>query len=421
MQRTIRNQGTIRLLSAVGAASLMLMGSTAFGQWSQWGGPNRDFMSDSKGLADKWPDAGPEKIWSRELGAGLSSVVVDGGRLFTMYREGDNEFIVALNAKNGETVWSHKYSAPLPKGVRTRYSTGPNSTPLVVGDRIYTVGFAGRLTCLNKATGKTHWSHDLMGEYQAKPPHYGFSSSPVAHENKLIVAVGGEGCGMMAFDLDTGSLLWKRQDFQNIYSSPLVIKVGKTYQVVLLHDRAVVGVDVETGDLKWSHEHENQWRTNISSPLWDAKNRHLYVTAGGEAGSRVLKLTDAGGKTTVDEIWANRKMGVGQGNVLPVGNQLIGCAGSDSGSFMTAIDAKTGEIAYRERGFKKSMLLHADGKIIALDEDGNLSLANASSEKYEVRSNVQLFKSQTWTVPTLVGKTLYLRGKNTIMALNLGR
>ena len=97
MQRTTHYRGTLGLLSAVGAATLMMSGATAFGQWPQWGGPHRDFTSDSTGLADKWPEAGPAKLWSRELGAGFSSVVFDGGRLFTMYRTGDDEIIVALD------------------------------------------------------------------------------------------------------------------------------------------------------------------------------------------------------------------------------------------------------------------------------------------------------------------------------------
>src|SRR5258708_2814316 len=53
--------------------------------WPQWGGPNRNFMSDSKGLASKWPANGPRKLWGRVLGEGHSSITAESGRLYTMH------------------------------------------------------------------------------------------------------------------------------------------------------------------------------------------------------------------------------------------------------------------------------------------------------------------------------------------------
>ena len=94
---------------AAGAFVVVLLARSASAQWPQWGGPNRDFHSPATGLAEEWPEAGPRKIWERALGAGYSSIVADGGRLFTMYRSGDDEVVVALNAETGATEWEHKY------------------------------------------------------------------------------------------------------------------------------------------------------------------------------------------------------------------------------------------------------------------------------------------------------------------------
>src|SRR5437762_184131 len=92
--------------------------------WLQWAGPTRDFHVPSTGLADAWPAGGPPVIWSRPLGTGHSSIVVDpadGGRLFTMYRAGNGrakvgpwkqeETVVALDAKTGTKIWEHAYPA----------------------------------------------------------------------------------------------------------------------------------------------------------------------------------------------------------------------------------------------------------------------------------------------------------------------
>src|SRR4030095_16991510 len=73
--------------------------------WPQWGGPQRNFMVESKGLAATWPADGPKRLWSRELGEGHSAIVVDAGRLYTMYSKGEQEFVVALDSSNGKTIW----------------------------------------------------------------------------------------------------------------------------------------------------------------------------------------------------------------------------------------------------------------------------------------------------------------------------
>ena len=100
------------------AVWLFLMGGAAHAQsadWMQWGGPHRNFKSDAKGLAAAWPASGPRRLWSRELGDGYSSIVVDDGKLFTMYRKGEQDVVVALEAATGKTVWEYIYDAPFTK------------------------------------------------------------------------------------------------------------------------------------------------------------------------------------------------------------------------------------------------------------------------------------------------------------------
>ena len=112
--------------------------------WLQWGGPNRDFTATSKGLAASWPATGPKQLWSRPLGAGHSAVLASGKNLYTMYSQGEQEFVVALAADTGKTIWEHKYDAPT-AGLDLEYGAGPHSTPLIVSDLLFTVGATGRL------------------------------------------------------------------------------------------------------------------------------------------------------------------------------------------------------------------------------------------------------------------------------------
>ncbi|MCH7591498.1 MAG: PQQ-binding-like beta-propeller repeat protein [Planctomycetes bacterium] len=402
---------------------ICLMSTSVLAQWPQWGGPNRDFKSDAKGLAAKWPDDGPKRVWSRPLGDGLSSIAMDDGKLFTMYRDGEEEVVIAIDASTGKTVWQNRYAAVVPSGVETRFGVGPRSTPTIAGDRVYTLGIAGMLQCTRKKDGKTVWSHDLIKAFGAKSPEFGFASSSTVYQGKLIVAGGGKGNGIMAFDLVSGSVVWRKHDFENVYSSPVVINVDGQDQIVLLVDRELVAVNPDNGNLLWRRDHANQWKTNISTPVWGSDGL-LYTTSGGDAGSRVLKLARKDGKTDPKEVWAHRKASVGQGNVVRVGNHFYGCAGYGPNSFLAVVHAETGEMAWRERGFAKGMIVYGDGKLIVLDEGGTLTLVKASPKSFEVLSSFKLFdlgeEKNSWTLPILVGKRLYARDNDTIVALDLG-
>lgn len=395
----------------------------AYAQWPQWGGPDRNFATNAQGLAPQWPEGGPKKLWSRPLGEGYSSITVDDGKLFTMYRKGDDEYVVCLDAAKGDTKWEHKYNAPIPEGMEKQFGLGPNATPSIAGGKVYTLGVSGILHCLDEATGKVVWSHDLRKDYSAATPHFGFASSPLVYKDRLIVAAGGKDSGILAFNLADGALIWKKYDFGgeekgDIYSSPIVIQLDGEDQIVLLAGREVFGFDAASGEQKWFHPHINQWNTNICTPIW-GDDHVLYVSSGGEAGSRGLKLGRDGGITKVEEVWTTRKMAVGQGNAVRAGKYVYASSG-DGPAFITAVNAGDGSIAWRERGFGKSTMIHADGKLIILDEDGTLALATPTPEALTVHTKLQLLKKPAWTAPTLVGKTLYVRDKETIMALDLG-
>ncbi|MFQ5494796.1 MAG: PQQ-binding-like beta-propeller repeat protein, partial [Phycisphaerae bacterium] len=177
--------------------------------WPRWGGPHGDFKVEAKGLAEKWPDGGPRRLWSRPLGPGYSAIVAGSGRLYTMYRDGDRDVVIALNAADGKTIWEHGYTAKPLKGQRLDFGTGPNATPLLLGDRLIAAGFTGVLKCLSTETGKPLWSHDLVAEFGGKVQEFGYSASPLPYKGNVIVLVGGDRSGVMALDPADGRVVWK--------------------------------------------------------------------------------------------------------------------------------------------------------------------------------------------------------------------
>lgn len=385
--------------------------------WPQFGGPERNFVAAGAKVAPTWPDGGPKKLWERALGDGYSGIVTDGQTLYTMTRRGDEEVVVALAAATGKDVWEHAYAAPAPSG-SDRYGYAPRGTPAIVADRLFTIGYTGRLTALNRKDGKPAWSHDLVAEFGGNIPKWGYSSSPLAHKDTLIVPVGGPGKSVMAFKQSDGKVVWSSGDTKNAYSSPILIDVGGQTQVVMFLADEVVGLDPDSGKQLWSHPHKTNYDVNATLPVW-GKDDILFVSSAYKTGSRALKLTRDGDKTAVKELWAEPKIGIQHSSVVRVGDVIYGSVGMMGPAFLVAVDVKTGKELWRERDFGKANVMVAGDKLLLLDENGVMALIKPSSEKLDVLARAEVAEKTSWTAPAVVGSTAYVRDRKNIMALDL--
>jgi outer membrane protein assembly factor BamB len=384
-------------------------------------------MSDSKGLASSWPATGPKKLWSRSLGEGHSSVLVEDGRLYTMYRQvvrqpqpaRHEEVVAALDAATGKAIWEFKYPAPT-DGIDFSEGLGPHATPLIVGNRVFATSSRSELFALDKATGKRIWGHDLAKEYRAPLTGRGYSCSPILFGNTIIVTMGGPDQGVAAFDQQTGKLAWKSGYFVWAPASPILIDVDKQPQLVVFGGDIVTGMDPSTGRQLWSHPHKTDWGLNISTPVWSPESHLLFVSSAYGAGSRALELRQAAGKTTVTEKWFSGRMRVHIGTVIRLGDYAYGSSGDFGPAFISAIDMRNGNVAWQDRSFARAQLLYADDKLIVVDEDGVLGLATISPQGLKVLARAEVLKNRAWTPPTLVGTTLYVRDRHTLAAFELG-
>jgi outer membrane protein assembly factor BamB len=421
MRSREHHSGTAKAIVLV-AFLLLMWRSPALAQssdWPQWGGPQRNFKSEAKGLAATWPATGPRRLWQRELGEGYSGIAAEHTMLFTMYRRGENEIVVALDAATGKTIWEYSYAAPFSPEYDMSNGPGPHATPLVVGNFVFTSGATGKLHCLAKKSGKVLWSHDLINEFHGTLRVNGYSCSPVAYKDKIVMMVGGQASSLIAFNQKNGSVVWKKHDFKNSTSSPIIINVDGQDQLVAFMYGEVVGVDPNDGNLLWTRPHPVDFGLNTSTPVWGPDNL-LFISSGYDGGSRVIKLTRTGDKTTTEELWAHRLMRVHFSNAIRVGDVVYGSSGDFGPAPFTAIDVKTGKVLWRNRTFPRASVLLADGRFIILDEDGDLLLATPTAEGLTVTSKVELLSKQSWTVPSLAGTRLYLRDRKNVMALELG-
>ncbi len=387
-------------------------------------GPDRNFRLETASVPTDWPESGPERIWSRPPGEGYSAIVVDQGRLFTLYRQGDDEVIVALDAESGETRWRYGYAAPLPDNqvigfwVRSA-GPGPYSTPLIVGSRLFAVGVGGQLHVLDTRSGELLWARHLVEEFE--PPGFmGYASSPFGYGANVLLPVGGPGQGVVALDQATGEVAWKSQDFLLAPASPVLIDVDGEEQLVFFGQKQLVGVDPGNGDRLWSHPHETEYGLNISTPVWGEGNV-LLCSSAYNGGTRAIRLSRADGQTTAQELWFNNRMRVHFGNLLRVGGLVIGTSGDFGPAFFTALDVETGEEVWRERSLARFHMLYAGGKLLIVDEDGEIAVATPTRAGLEIHARAGVLKENAWTPPTLVGNRLYVRDRSSIMALDLGQ
>jgi outer membrane protein assembly factor BamB len=414
-------------VAALAALALMetpgAVRAQAAAEWLQWGGPGRNFISNSTGLASSWPASGPKRLWSRALGEGHSSILAEGGRLYTMYRQisggRHEEFVAAFDGASGKTLWEFKYPAPTTQ-IDFNEGLGPHSTPAIAGDRIFAASSRSELFALDKATGKRLWSHDFVAEYRAPLTGRGYSCSPILYGNSVILTMGGPDQGVASFDQQTGKLLWKSGYFVWAPASPILADVDGQTQLIVFAGDIVTGMDPATGQTLWSHPHKTDWGLNISTPVWVRDSHLLFVSSAYGTGSRALELRQAGGTTTVTEKWFSNRMRVHIGTIIPLGSHAYGSSGDFGPAFISAVDLSNGKVAWQDRSFARAQLLYADGKLIVLDEDGTLGLATISPQGLKVLARAPILQHLSWTPPTLAGTTLYVRDRRTMAAFELG-
>ena len=397
--------------------------------WLQWGGPNRNFkVVATPPLANAWPASGPRKLWERPLGEGHSAILVDGNRLYTMFRYAgwlslvrrtQSETIAAFDAATGQTLWEHTYDSPT-SGLALENGAGPHSTPLIVGDTLFAVGSRTELFAVDKNTGKVLWQHSLVKEFGASQDGRGYSPSPVAYRDMVIVPADAKGAAVMAFNQRTGAVVWKAGDYSTGPGSPVLINVDGQDQLVISGGDDLLGVDPASGSVFWRHPHKTDWGLNISTPVWGEGNL-LFASAAYSNGARLLKLTQRDGTSTVQELWFQNRMRTHIGTVIRLDDYYVGSNGDFGPCPTVGVDVKTGQVLWQNREFARSTFLHADGKLIILDEDGNLGLAAPNRQGLNVLTRASILSNKSWTVPTLAGTRLYVRDRAKMMAFDLGR
>ncbi len=189
--------------SSLALVVVLALPSTASAQdWSQWRGPTRDGVIPAAVIPKQWPKS-VKRSWHVDIGEGYSSPVVANGRAFLHSRRDPDEIVTAIDLATGKVVWQQKYPASFTKNqYATQMAKGPNSTPLVVGSRLFTLGVTGILTAWNVADGTIAWRQDYSASIDTSKLFCGTAMSPMLEGGALIVQIGSDVHGGRVLALD---------------------------------------------------------------------------------------------------------------------------------------------------------------------------------------------------------------------------
>src|SRR6266498_1159499 len=397
----------VLLVCLIGEAS----GQTP-GEWPQWRGPNRDGISKETGLLKQWPAQGPPLVWKMAgAGRGYSSMAISNGRLFTMGLRGDREFVIAFDTATGKQAWA----TPNGNAFRNDRGDGPRGTPTADGDKVYSLGGEGDLSCIESGTGRLVWSINVLRKFGGSNITWGISESPLVIGEKVLVNPGGPGASIVALNKKDGSLIWKSQSDTAGYSSGVALEAGGVNQVVFFTSRRAVGLDLRDGRLLWEYERPSNDTANVATPI--VRANRVFISSDYGTGGGVVEIKPGSKGFMAQEVYFTKEMRNHHSSSILVGDYLYGF----SSSILTAMRFDTGEIAWRDRSVGKGSIVYADGNLYCFSENGVVGLVEATPQAYHEKGRFQIQQDSlpTWTHPVIAGGRLYIRDQDTIYVFDV--
>jgi outer membrane protein assembly factor BamB len=384
--------------------------------WPQWRGPNRDGISEEKGLLKEWPKDGPKLVWQiKDIGAGFSTPAIVGDRIYVMANEGNNnEFVEALSVSDGKKIWSTTIGKVGNPGQQPAYPAA-RSTPTVDGDTIYALGSDGDLVCVGAAGGKLRWKKNLRTDFGGVPGRWAYSESPLVDGDTLVSTPGGS-TAVVALNKKSGDVIWKATvpgDEPAAYASAMVIKSGGVRQYVQMLEKGLVGLDAKTGKVLWrANKTVSKFGATIPTPVvYDSR----VYSAGSGSGGALVQLKAGDGKVEAEQVYFSPKLPTAIGGAVKVGDLLFG-----TGTGLVCSDFATGEIKWEDRALGAASICFADGNLYLHGENGEVALVAAVADGYHEKGRFKPSdqpnrgSAKAWAYPVVANGKLYIRDTGTL-------
>jgi len=416
-RRVAGSRGRSHQIAAAAVLALAPVLAAPAQDWPQWRGPSRDGVVPAASVPAAWPE-GLRPVWRVEVGEGYSSPVVAAGRVFVHGRRDPDEVVVAVDLATGETLWTQSYPAAFGKNqYAVEMAKGPHATPLVVGDRLVTVGVTGIVAAWDVGTGKPLWRRDFSAEVDTSKLFCGTAASPLALDGLVVVQVGSDVHGGRVLELDpaTGETRWEWRGPGPGYASPVVIETRGERQLVTLTNGSIVGLDAGTGRELWSVPFPDEWHENIATPVWTGS---LLIVSGTRQGTHAYALAEADGGWRATEVWKNPDVAMYMSTPVLGDGILYGHSARRKGQFV-ALDAATGAVRWATEGREgehASVLLTPE-HVVYLTEGADLLVVRRGGESFAVDRRYRVADAATWASPVLLGGDLLVRDANGLVRL----
>jgi outer membrane protein assembly factor BamB len=419
----------MRQASLALAAAFLLAGSVplvhdvvlhgAMPDWPQFLGPDRNGVYAGPALAETWPKDGPPKVWEISVGEGFAGPVVVGDRLILFHRRGSEEVVESFDTKSGKSQWRFAY--------RTNYrddfgfDEGPRSVPVVANGRVYTFGAEGQLHAIDLETGKAIWNVDTMKRFSVRKGFFGAAGSPLVENGRVIANVGGtdgaKGAGIVAFNADTGEVLWTATDHQASYSSPVAGTFDGRRHVLFFTRNGLVSINPENGSIFFERPWRSRSQTSVNAATPLVIGELIFASATYETGATVMRL--AANKLT--ELWASDEvMSNHYATSVHHNGTLYGYHGrQEFNPSLRAVDLNTGKVRWNVDRYRAGSITLVGDRLMIARETGELVLAPASPDAFKPIAQARVIRGTLRALPAVSDGFVYLRNENTLVCLDL--
>jgi outer membrane protein assembly factor BamB len=421
----MRHRATVAMLIVCAAASV------GAENWPQWRGPSSNGISTEKNLPVKWTQA-ENVAWKLPMPAlSGSTPIIWGDRIFLNVADAlpdtghaPSLHLWCVDRVKGTILWQK----PLGGGNRMQRKQNQSTpSPVTDGTSVWVMTGTGILKGFD-FTGRELWSRDIQKDYGPFGLNWGYGSSPLLHGDSLFVQVlhgmrTDAPSYLLRIDKATGKTTWRVErptravmESPDAYTTPALLQVGATQEIVLTGGDVVTGHDVATG--------KELWRVDGLNPTNDPNYRivaspvvlgDLIVAPSRERPMLVLKAGGRGDVTTSHVLWS---FDSGPDVPTPVTDGTYLYVVNDRG-IAFCLEARTGKEIYgRQRlrpGTYSASPVLADGKIYITNEDGVTSVLKAGPEFRVLAENE--FDDYTLSSPAVSGGQIFFRTTKFLWAI----
>lgn len=418
--------------------------STTLADWPYWRGPKFDGTADAKNLPDDWDYKGGEGsnvLWTRDDIGGPCTPIAMGGRLYTIQRSEpdtprEGEKVVCLDAKTGETVWEHAFNVWLSDVPAERIGWSS-----VVGDtetgNVYALGSCDIFQCLNGTTGEVIWSVPLHEQFGMLSTYGGRTNFPVIHEDLVIISGiiinWGEAAKpnhrLLAMNKATGDVVWfsgtRDLPFDTTYSAPSLVTIDGQRQLIMgAGDGAIWGFQPRTGKPLWHYDLSR--RGIFATPLvvgnkvFCSHSEENFDNNNVMGAVACLEISGTGDQTKAKELWKQMEIVSGYSEPVLIDNRLYLV---DDRCKMWIFDVETGNPIVEKKAFvgsrQRAALLHADGKIYVLTENGRWAVVEPTAAGFEVLNKGRVQGTGFAGSPIVSDGRLYFPSSNALYCVGV--